>query len=262
MAARGRTTWAALAVTVLSGCSAAVTPPAAHTAHTAKPIPQPTNAVLSPPLPPAPTRTVFGRTVRGRPLIALWSGSPHALRRILVVGVIHGDEAAGLPVAQAFARLPVAAGARVLVVPDLNPDGFALHSRQNAHGVDLNRNFPYRWQPIGHAGDQQYSGTTSLSEPESLAMAALIAHFRPTISIWFHQPVGVVDESGGAVAIERRFAHLLGEPLRRLARYRGSAASWQNLLLPGSSAFVVELPRHVGSALRGRALSALRDLER
>ncbi len=175
---------------------------------------------------------MFGTSVTGRPLIALWSGHPHPPRRILVVGVIHGDEAAGLPIALALSDHPV-----------------------------LPSNFPYHWAPIGHPGDQQYSGATSLSEPESRAMAALIVRFRPTITIWFHQPVGVVDESGGAFALERRFADLLGEPLRRLPRYPGSAETWQNNLLPGSSAFAVELPHHVGSALRSRAVLALRDLE-
>jgi murein tripeptide amidase MpaA len=35
----------------------------------------------------------------------------------------------------------------VWVVDDLNPDGFRLHTRQNADLVDLNRNFPYAWAP-------------------------------------------------------------------------------------------------------------------
>jgi protein MpaA len=65
---------------------------------------------------------------------------------------------------------------------------------------------------------------------------------RPQVTIWFHQPLGLVDESGGSIAIERRFARLAGLPLRRLTRYPGSAAGWQNHRLPRSTAFVVELP--------------------
>lgn len=69
----------------------------------------------------------------------------------------------------------------------------------------------------------------------------LILRIRPTISIWFHQPYGVVDQSGGSVDIERRFARIVGLPLVRLPRYPGSVTSWENNALPGSTAFVVEL---------------------
>ncbi|MCW2601096.1 MAG: peptidase family protein [Frankiales bacterium] len=148
------------------------------------------------------------------------------------------------------------------MVPDANPDGVAAHTRQNARGVDLNRNFPYRWQSLGRPGDQQYSGTGPLSEPESRALVGLIKGLRPTASVWFHQPVAVVDESGGAVAVERRFATLAGLPLRRLPRYPGSATSWQNTTWPGTSAFVVELPGRSTGGLQTRLVRALKDLER
>jgi hypothetical protein len=55
-------------------------------------------------------------------------------------------------------------------------------------------------------------------------VARLITRIRPSVSIWFHQPYGVVDESGGSVSIERRFARLIGMPRHRLPRYPGSAS--------------------------------------
>jgi protein MpaA len=64
---------------------------------------------------------------------------------------------------------------------------------------------------------------------------------RPRLSIWFHQHLGLVDESGGSVAVERRFARAVGLPLRRLTRYPGSVVSWENHAFPGTTAFVVEL---------------------
>jgi protein MpaA len=179
-----------------------------------------------------------------------------------VIGAIHGDETAGVAITDALtASRSLPAGA-LFVVPDLNPDGAAVGHRQNGRGVDLNRNFPYQWAPIGHPGDQQYAGAGALSEPESRAMAALIRRVRPRVTVWFHQPVGVVDESGGSVPIERRFARLLGEPLRRLTRYHGSVAGWQNTTFADTTAFVVELPRHLTRALKRRAVAAVEDLFR
>ena len=78
------------------------------------------------------------------------------------------------------------------------------------------------------------------------------------MSVWFHQPVGVVDASGGSLRVEQRFAGLLGEPVRRLPRYPGSAVGWENHVLTGTTAFVVELPRRPPGALLRRAVAAVR----
>lgn len=208
--------------------------------------------VASHPAPaPAPARhrvgvvrrtLVLGRSVRGRPIRAVVLGDRNAASRVLVIGCIHGDETAGISVARRLADGPEPAGTALWIVPDLNPDGVAADTRQNAHGVDLNRNFPFDWQPIGSPGDQQYSGTAPLSEPESRIAYALISRLRPSITIWFHQPLAVTDRSGGDAQIERRFAALSGLPLRTLTRYPGSAAGWQDHRIAGTTAFVVELP--------------------
>jgi murein peptide amidase A len=52
----------------------------------------------------------------------------------------------------------------------------------------------------------------------------------------------LIDESGGNPAVERRFAALVGPRLARLIREPGSAVGWENHTLPGTTAFVVELP--------------------
>src|SRR5207253_466 len=193
---------------------------------------------------PAPRvqSVVLGRSVQGRPIRAFEVGDPASPRRVLVVGCIHGNEPAGIAIADALAQGPAALGVVLWIVPDLNPDGVAADTRQNADRVDLNRNFPEHWRPIGHPGDQQYSGPHALSEPESRIADALIERVRPAVSIWFHQPLDVVDQSGGDPGVERRFAALSGLPLRRLTRYPGSAVGWQDQTLPGTTAFVVELP--------------------
>jgi hypothetical protein len=93
-----------------------------------------------------------------------------------------------------------------------------------------------------------YSGTHPLSEPESRIAYDLIKRLRPQVSIWFHQPLDVVDEAGGSRTLERRFASAVGFSLARLPREPGSAVGWENHVLRGSTAFVVELPRRRLSA--------------
>jgi protein MpaA len=182
---------------------------------------------------------MLGRSEQGRPIVAWETGDPNAKRRVLVVGCIHGNEPAGIAIANAVSRARVPAGTDVWVVPDLNPDGVAAGTRQNGRGVDLNRNFPYRWQPLRGIF---YSGPHALSERESRIAYTLIRRIRPTMSIWFHQHLGVVDESGGDVRVERRFARLVGMRTQRLMRYPGSVVGWENHLFPRTTSFVVELP--------------------
>ena len=169
-------------------------------------------------------------------------GPVNARAPVLVVGCIHGDEPAGIAVADRLAHARALPRSGMWIIRDLNPDGVAAGTRQNAHGVDLNRNFPYAWRPLGSRGDPQYAGPRALSEPESRIAHDLILRIRPRITIWFHQHQDLTDISGGDVRIEQRFAILSGLPLRRLARYPGSASGWQDHRLAGTTAFVVELP--------------------
>jgi hypothetical protein len=103
----------------------------------------------------------LGRSVDGRQIVAERLGNPHGAR-VLVVGCIHGNECAGLAVVRELERRPPSS-IDLWLVPDLNPDGHAAGTRGNAHGVDLNRNFPAMWKPIGRRGDPQWSGPRPLS---------------------------------------------------------------------------------------------------
>ena len=111
-------------------------------------------------------------SVEGRPIAAIRRGDP-AGRRVLVFGVIHGDEQAGLQVIAVLTELPVPPGVDLYLVESMNPDGVAQNTRGNANGVDLNRNFPYNWGPIGAPGDGQYAGPAAASEPETQAVVEL-----------------------------------------------------------------------------------------
>jgi len=182
---------------------------------------------------------LIGRSSEGRPIEAIEVGDSTARLKLLVVGCIHGNEQAGIAIARRLEQIAPPPGIDLWIVPVLNPDGVAADTRQNADGVDLNRNFPWRWRDLEGIYD---SGSRPLSEPEARVAARLILHVRPTISIWYHQHLDLVDESGGSLAIERRYARLVGLPLQRLVREPGSVVNWENHVLPRATAFVVELP--------------------
>jgi protein MpaA len=198
-------------------------------------------ALAATPLSGAGTRVVsLGRSVRHRPIQAEVLGSAQAPRKVVVVGCIHGDECAGVAIVRALARQAPPAGVRLWLVPTLNPDGMAARTRQNADGVDLNRNFPYRWRPLA---DPVYnSGPRPSSEPETRAAMRLIARIRPSVTIWYHQHEDLVDMSGGDRAIARSYARTAGLRATCLPFLPGTATSWSNHALPGTTAFVVELP--------------------
>ena len=88
--------------------------------------------------------------------------------RVLVIGCIHGDETAGMRVTRRLIAAAAAAG-RALGRPRLNPDGVAAGTRGNAHGVDLNRNFPFGWQPLGGL---EYSGPARSRSPSRARRSA------------------------------------------------------------------------------------------
>jgi murein peptide amidase A len=191
--------------------------------------------------------------VRGRPIVAVEVGD-RAGTPVLVVGSVHGNEPAGIAVARRLERTRPN-GIDLWIVPVLNPDGLAAHTRGNARGVDLNRNFPHRWRRMHGAYE---SGRRPLSEPEARTAYDLIRRVRPVVSIWFHQHLDLVWASGGDLRVERRFAQVSGLPYRRLPPLAGSAIDWQNTALPGTTAFAAELPAgHVPPAALPRYVHAV-----
>jgi len=198
-------------------------------------------------LPDTPTAAengalLLGRSEAGRPILAWRIGDRRSERKLLVVGCIHGDECAGAAITRRLARLRPNLASDLWIVPNLNPDGLAGGHRQNGRGVDLNRNFPSEWTPIGRRWSPQYAGPRPSSERETRIATGLIERLRPRATIWFHQPQALVRAWGGSIPLARRYARLAGVPYRSLRWPNGTAPNWQNHRFPGKSAFVVELP--------------------
>jgi protein MpaA len=92
-----------------------------------------------------------------------------------------------------------------IIVPVVNPDGYARRRRRNAAGVDLNRNFPTaNWAP-GNKRSRFYAGPSPASEPETKAIVALVETMSPARIISIHS----IDK--------RRFCNNYDGPARALA---------------------------------------------
>jgi hypothetical protein len=118
----------------------------------------------------------YGRSSEGRALRALRLAAPGQTPRaarpaVLITGATHGNEYLNIEdrlgpwlLAHRDDRAGVArffaAGGVLLIVPVVNPDGYAAGTRENARGADLNRDF-----------DVLPLGETHFHESESLALA-------------------------------------------------------------------------------------------
>lgn len=192
----------------------------------------------------ASDRLTFGHSVHGTKLVAVRIGDPDANRTGLVVGSIHGTETAGHAVVHVLKhRYKDASNVNLWVVKTVNPDGVAANTRKNAHGVDLNRNFSYRWKDGVSPSSGYYPGPHPFSEPESRAVRRFVKRIRPNVTIWYHQPWGqVLLPCHGPARVQKRYAGFADWPTKRCRgqRLHGTATSWQNHHFKGR-AFVVEL---------------------
>ncbi len=152
---------------------------------------------------------VIGRSVEGRPIYSHEQGTGDDV--VLVVGSIHGDEAVTGQVVVRLVELISLEGRgatqrRVVFVPVLNPDGVVRRRRTNAHGVDINRNFPTRnWSPVA-TEDRYPPGPAPSSEPETRLVLDLLSRYNPRLIISLHAPLHVINYDGPAKGIADRMA--------------------------------------------------------
>jgi murein peptide amidase A len=182
---------------------------------------------------------LLGRSEDGRPIVVVRVGNPNG-PRVLVVGCIHGNEPAGIAVGVALEH--VHTNDDVWIVPDLNPDGVAADTRQNARGVDLNANWSSEWQPGGTPWDAYYGGPHPFSERETRLARNLILGIHPRVTVWYHQHMDVVWAFGPSTRAGRIYARMSGMQLYHQHWLPGTATNWQNHHLPGTASLTIELP--------------------
>ena len=162
-------------------------------------------------------------------------------RKLISLSLIHGDEKASLELnLRWLERLFKASDLRNqwIFIPVANPDGYRHHTRTNARGVDLNRNFPTKdwnelalkyWEQAGK-NQRRYPGAAGGSEPETQCLIHLIENFQPHLIVSIHTPLKLLDFDGpSSVAPLSSFL-----PWRRLGHYPGSMGRyfWHERKMP------------------------------
>lgn len=205
---------------------------------------------------------VIGTSVEGRPITA-WHRGTEGGTVVLVVGVIHGDEDAGLPILDRLAEVDLPPGLDLWLLPALNPDGLANQVRGNGNGVDLNRNFPHDWTAIAAPGEWQYSGTGPASEPETEAFVAFSARIAPALTLWYHQDLFCLTPSKGRDRpLREAYSQISGLPIVTVTGgiYTGVAATWVRRTLDDAMSFIIELGPTVPDDERERHVEAVLEV--
>jgi hypothetical protein len=134
-------------------------------------------------------------------------------------------------------------GITILLIPNANPDGYQLGQtavgRFNANGVDLNRNWACDWTQAAYFRDQPVNpGVAPFSEPETLALGALINEVRPSAVLFYHSAAngafaGDCDGDGSSAAMVAAFGAVTGYPYGQpFTDYvvTGTASNWVDSL--------------------------------
>ena len=222
--------------------AALLTQPAADAA----PAPASARAAAAAPARPAVlAKRVIGTSVRGRPIVAWHLGEPRAPRvqTVVLISTMHGDEPHTRRILETLRDGAPVHELDLWVVPTYNPDGLARGTRKNAHGVDLNRNYPYSWVDLDGGYE---SGPRAASEPETRAMMRFLSDVRPDRILSFHQPLLGVDTDTKLPAFARRVARKLRLPSHSLTCggvCHGTMTGWFNHSFRGA-ALTVEYGAH------------------
>lgn len=169
---------------------------------------------------------IFGWTVEHRPILYFETGASESKKLTIIQCGIHGDELPATPMCLNLieeiitGKNVVPKETRLIVQPLLNPDGMfkKTPTRTNAHGTDINRNFPTKdwaanavksWKKREKANSRKFPGPKAKSEPETEAIVHFIETQKPQKIISIHTPLGFWDlDAKGGVDQRRRARYL------------------------------------------------------
>jgi protein MpaA len=193
-------------------------------------------------------RTIIGYSIEGRPQEVFRYGAGLS-SKLIVAGIHGGSEWNTVALADELIaylndhpeRIPE--NTTLYILRDLNPDGttreHGVDGRVNAHGVDLNRNWPYNWvadwprdgcwiwRPVTGG---EYGG----SEPEVRNLIGFIDTINPTALISYHSAaLGIFPGGRPDYSPSIRLAQAVSEvsdypypPLDTGCDYTGNLTDW------------------------------------
>lgn len=207
---------------------------------------------------------LIGYSVEGQPLVVHQFGSGERARAI-VAGIHGGYEWNTIALADKLigflSENPglIPRDMTLYILPAINPDGEArshgYEGRANSNGVDLNRNFPARWQESwGSAGCWSFlpitSGSHPLSEPESQAVVKFLLAEHVEALISYHSAALGIFAGGrptnpGSVSLAEAISKVTDypyPPINTGCDYSGNLTDWA--ASNGIHAVDIELSTH------------------
>lgn len=135
-------------------------------------------------------------------------------KTILIIGVVHGEEPQGKFLIENYLSSNPKNKNRMLFIPCLNPDGFEFKTRQNANGVDLNRNFPTKNWIKSERSSEYFGGNSPSSEIETKFAIDVVETFSPDIILTLHAPFKIVNYDGPAKEISTEISKIIKYPIQ------------------------------------------------
>jgi murein peptide amidase A len=179
--------------------------------------------------------STYGASLEGIPLTVYLPANDTA--DLVILASIHGDEAETTVVVSEALRCLPSGDLKAAVILCGNPDGMLRGTRGNARGVDLNRNFPTsNWSPDpvfykSRANDARdialTTGAAPASEPEIVALLALLEGLKPRAVVSLHSALACIDDATGS-HLGRQLAARCELPLITAIGYPtpGSMGTW------------------------------------
>lgn len=143
-------------------------------------------------------------------------GGSFAIKPLLVIGVVHGDEPQGEVLINRYLDEKMDSG--MLFIPCLNPDGRDLGTRTNSNGVDINRNFPTKNWELSPK-DNYFGGSEPASEIETRFAMDVLEEYNPSLILTLHTPYKIVNYDGPAKEVSEKISEIIGYPVEESIGY-------------------------------------------